>query len=351
MEVITFYVIQDWGFENNIRIERGLTEYLNPSISHNVEYTIHPVQRSLRLELKYKLPITTKKIFARLKSDRLATKYGWLKYTVVASTLLSTRGVLRNACVLAHNKKTNLVVVLKDVNKDKVSVEIIEQLEKPFAMFECKRVGIEEGNKKGPQTIEKAKQGAYVARMVSSLQKVRNSNGELFGALPLGDGNFRLEPFEKLLKEIIGSNNKKLYRDFILTIGVVSNHGNWFTSNDPNKELIVLKDAYDWLLFLTDRGIANFIDELLLNPNKEYKPVRDAFLASYANVKGKTMKYGKNQFTKVQMNREADKLLQNYFRKNREKIKGWINVISPTDLSLDTLGKQISILSNKDWNI
>lgn len=34
---------------------------------------------------------------------------------------------------------------------------------------------------------------------------------------------------------------------FILTIGVVSNHGNWFTADDLNKELLVLKQSYDWL--------------------------------------------------------------------------------------------------------
>lgn len=48
-------------------------------------------------------------------------------------------------------------------------------------MFECKRVGVEEGMKKGPQTIEKAKQGAYVALKSSSLQKVRDKNGEVYG--------------------------------------------------------------------------------------------------------------------------------------------------------------------------
>ena len=48
-------------------------------------------------------------------------------------------------------------------------------------MFECKRVGIEEGMTKGPQTIEKAKQGAYVARMASSLQKIRSESGEMQG--------------------------------------------------------------------------------------------------------------------------------------------------------------------------
>jgi hypothetical protein len=37
--------------------------------------------------------------------------------------------------------------------------------------------------KKGPQTIEKAKQGAYVARTVSSLQKIRLRDGVLGGVV------------------------------------------------------------------------------------------------------------------------------------------------------------------------
>jgi hypothetical protein len=44
-----------------------------------------------------------------------------------------------------------------------VELVVFEQMLKPYAMIECKRVGIEEGTTKGPQTIEKAKQGAYVA--------------------------------------------------------------------------------------------------------------------------------------------------------------------------------------------
>ncbi len=60
---------------------------------------------------------------------------------------------------------------------DQYRIALAEQMAAPFAMFECKRVGIEEGMKKGPQTIEKAKQGAYVARAVSSLHKIRGTMG------------------------------------------------------------------------------------------------------------------------------------------------------------------------------
>lgn len=45
VEVITFYLLKDWGFEDNLRIEKGLVEYRNATVSHNVEYTLHPVKQ------------------------------------------------------------------------------------------------------------------------------------------------------------------------------------------------------------------------------------------------------------------------------------------------------------------
>lgn len=349
IEIITFYLIKDWGFESSVRIEKGLIEYSNKEISHNVEYTIHPTYKKVEVSVEKKLPVTTTKIFSYLVKSGLAKEHGWEDYEVKSSSLLSMEGTMRNACVLAQGENTSLIAVLKKDNKSSLLIEITEQREEPFAMFECKRVGVEEGMKKGPQTIEKAKQGAYVARTVSSLQKLRSSDGKLFGALPIGDGNFRFGEFDNLLKEVVDSTDKTLYRDFILTVGFVSNHGNWFTSDNPNKELRVLSDAYDWLLFLTDRGLAIFIDELLLNPKEVYKPVQKAFLESYDAAKGAKKRYGKNQFTKVQMNEKADLLLQDYFRENREKIKGWINIISPKNNRLDELKQQITKLSNKKW--
>ena len=48
----------------------------------------------------------------------------------------------------------------------------------------------------------------------------------------------------------------------------MSNHGNWFTSGNQNKEMKVLAQSYDWLLFLTDDGLAQFITDLLDFHNK-----------------------------------------------------------------------------------
>jgi hypothetical protein len=54
--------------------------------------------------------------------------------------------------------------------------------------------------RKGPQTIEKAKQGAYVARSVSSLQKFRLQNGEVQGVLDTGGGRLRTGDYCVLLR-------------------------------------------------------------------------------------------------------------------------------------------------------
>lgn len=91
------------------------------------------------------------------------------------------------------------------------------------------------------------------------------------------------------------------------------------------------------------KGLSEFITELLLNPKPLLNPARDAFLSSY--TAGKT----KNQFTKVQMNYDADQVLQRYFKENKDRIKTWFNVIAPKKDTVENLQLQISALRNKDW--
>ncbi len=45
IEVITFYLIESWGLRHSLVIEKALAEYGNPEITHNLEYTLHPVLR------------------------------------------------------------------------------------------------------------------------------------------------------------------------------------------------------------------------------------------------------------------------------------------------------------------
>lgn len=339
VEIITCYLLKTWGLNNQISIERGLEEYGNPDITHNVEYSLHPIIRNSTVTInKSDKSITANTILKALD----AAKFN-LSGLERKSNLLLSNGILRNACTIATSNSSFLLTSIKVDNGDTFELHVYEQSKKPYAIFECKRVGVEEGMTKGPQTIEKAKQGAYVARTASSLQKIRTEAGELHGIIYKSNGTYVIKPFVDLMEEVIYSNDKELLRRFVLTVGVVSNHGNWFTSDNPNKELKVLAQSYDWLLFLHDKGLSEFINQLLLKPEKDQRLIRKTFLSSY--LKGKK----KNQFTKVQMNLDADKILLDYFSTNLKNVEGWFNVISPKRKKLSFLKNELKELKNKNW--
>lgn len=349
VEIITYYLLKTWGLNNQISIERGLAEYGNPAITHNVEYSLHPIVRSSFLTIdKSEKSITSNTILKALA----ATGFDLTGFARQNNHLLSNK-ILRNACTIAKSENSFLLCSIKSDIEENLELHIYEQSRKPYAMFECKRVGVEEGMTKGPQTIEKAKQGAYVARMASSLQKIRSENGEMQGIIYKSDGSYTIKPYVTLMEEIIYSDDKELLRKFILTIGVVSNHGNWikkttngelsFSEENFQKELMVLAQSYDWLLFLTDQGLSDFIDKLLLHPIPEFQFLRDTFLSSYTEGKKK------NQFTKVQMNIEADRILLKYFKDNLGTVESWFNVISPSQKSLTTLKDELGELKEKNW--
>lgn len=338
VEIIAFYLIKSWGFEKYTAIERRLPEYANPEITHNVEFSLHPSYEIASLQIhKSQLPITPKKLI------KLIPAIDWTLSNLKTTQLLTSGQVLRNACVLYEDGSQIITAYLGKADKNTHRVCVHQLATHPFAVLECKRVGVEEGIKKGPQTIEKAKQGAYVARAVSSLQKIRMSDGSVYGILHLDSGDLRYEPYEQFLQTVIASDDACLLRDFTLTIGVVSNHGNWFTSDDYNKELKVLAQSYDWLIFLTDFGLSAFVESLLVKSSKRYKSIREAFVESYTGRKGC------NRFTKVRMTLAADLALQEYFRANLSKIESWFNVISPAGRSIFGLKREIELLSTKEW--
>lgn len=336
IEIITYYLLKTWNFEKFTSIERPLPEYGNDEICHNVEFTLHGskliISKDIDLE---QLPISISKLF---KNDNQFINSLKKKNNII----IDKNGIIRNACTIYNNEHSFINAYF---NSAKNQVEIYELKNKPFAMFECKRVGVEEGNKKGPQTIEKAKQGSYVARTVSSLQKIRFSNGKIGGIIHKPDGKSIIEDYYKLLETVIKSDDINLLNNFILTIGVVSNHGNWFTSDNPNKEMKVLSQSYDWLLFLTDKGISEFITDLLIKPKDKYSSIKQAFQESY--IKDKKG----NVFTKVKIEQKANKTLINYFSENINKIENWFNIISPQNKKIEVLKKEIKTLTEKKWEV
>lgn len=43
IEIIMFYLLRKWGENDSIAIERPLAEYGCEEITHNVEFTLHPI--------------------------------------------------------------------------------------------------------------------------------------------------------------------------------------------------------------------------------------------------------------------------------------------------------------------
>jgi len=340
VEVVAFYMLRSWSFERYLAIERRLPEYSREEITHNVEYSLHPSAVVARLKLpNAKLPISAASITRALSREGIALSRDQL----TANQLLSAGGVIRNACTVANEGTSFLVATLDAYASRDAQVVVNRLVARPFAVVECKRVGVEEGTRKGPQTIEKAKQGAYVARSISSLQRVRLPGGAIGGVFVNSGCRLICKPYQEFLQEIIESDDPELLRHFVLTVGVVSNHGNWFTSDDHNKELKVLAQSYDWLLFLTDRGLCQFVCDLIMEPSERYMPVREAFLASYQH------RGGANAFTKVQMAYSADRLLVQYFADRAGEVERWFNIIAPAAKELAVLRQELAALAGKRW--
>ena len=331
IEIITYYLLREWRLYPYVAIERPLPEFGNPDITHNVEFTLSPIIKQSIVNIPYQGKLSAKKIVNGIQLED--------NYLFKSNFLIDADRVIKNACIIAENSTTMVLAHLESLMNDTAKVKLVYLEKAPFAMLECKRVGVEEGNKKGPQTIEKAKQGAYVAQMTSALQKIRSCTGEKIGVIyenmqPITG------PYNDLLKRIINEDTT-LPKGFTLSVGVVSNHGNWFTSKDQNKELKVLAESYDWLLFLTDNGLAQFITDLLLKPKKQYQVVRNAFLSSYQDGKKN------NTFTKVRIDYAAHLALTQYFQKNIDAIERWFNVISPIDATISNLKSDLCNLIKK----
>src|SRR2546425_11860484 len=73
VEVITFYLLKSWGFEYSVAIETALAEYGNPQITHNVEYSLHPILREYKLLLRAaKLPVTSTRILTEIDEEKFS---------------------------------------------------------------------------------------------------------------------------------------------------------------------------------------------------------------------------------------------------------------------------------------
>ncbi len=328
VEIITYYKMCSWGYSANIIIEKPIPEFGRQDITHNVEFSLHRILKKLVVSL------------TNDGSTVSAKKIGNAAEMVVtrSTEILTKDRLLRNSALLADNQNHFIVANLLASHPHQHDILICQLDHAPLIIFECKRVGVEEGMKKGPQSIEKAKQGAYVARSVSSLQKVIGRDDIVYGFLPVDNSAPLIGVYDEMLSDIV-TGKIPAPKNFVLTVGVTSNHGNWFTAENHNKELKVLAAAYDWLLFLTDEGLMAFVEDCILHPDQSCKVIQEAFMQSYNGEKKKT-----NRFTKTRLDLKADQALRKYFADNVIQSDQWFNIITPVGKSLPELSKNLSTL-------
>ena len=313
-------------------IETRLPEYGLSHLTHNVEFTLHKtIDNTGPLKFNLTQPLTSSLIIKANKLFEFPNFSASTSKTLISS---SSPKVIKNGMVIGS---TDNEIITAYVDTNSYSYQIYHLSRQPFAMFECKRVG-KEGNSRGPQTIEKAKQGAYVAKSISSLQKIILPNGSLGGIYFDSALTPHVEPYGELVDKFI-SGSIPVIPNFILTVGVISNHGNWSTSDNMNKELEILARSYDWLLFLKDEGLTEFVNDFL-----GMDKCKSAFEFSYS-LNPRTGRKNANIFTKSQISYDADVELSEYFRNNEEKIMSWFNIISPYSRNIYELKSNLGSLS------
>jgi hypothetical protein len=344
VETLTFFVLESWGLRDGLAIEQKLPEFGNGEITHNVEFSLHP-----RID-KTTINLRPDQLASSLSAKKLLKDFQDARdicsgLTVGTTTILDKSFVQRNCCVIAKSTDGKQFVTAQLLGLGNQPVLHLNRLvSPPYAMFECKRVGVEEGQKRGPTTIEKAKQGAYVASRVSSLQRIFSHDGSHLAVVFEADGSAKISPYKETLDWVISNGSIRDLEGVVATVGIVSNHGNWFTGTNLNKELKVLRQSYDWLLFLKDNALAEFITDAIFNPAIGMECVREAFLATY-----ETMEKGRrNTFTKVTMSPTVYSAMLDYMVQRKEHIaKDWFEVLAPFGSSLFELQNELITLDSR----
>jgi hypothetical protein len=109
VEIITYYLLKTWKFNNSTSIERGLFEYGNEEISHNVEYSLHPIIN----EFEIKVPNDGNSITATKILRELEKKANISRFKKKNNNLLDKHNILRNACTIGESNDSFLLTSFK----------------------------------------------------------------------------------------------------------------------------------------------------------------------------------------------------------------------------------------------
>ena len=156
VEIVTFYLLKTWGLDSSISIETKIPEYGRPEITHNVEFSLHPVLEEHIVEANGKDRSLTANRLLQLCNPVSDLN----SFRRTNNVLLSKNKILRNGCRIAQNSDSILIAtLLEEGDNETFQVSIAKQNKKPYAMFECKRVGVEEGIRRAHKLSKRPNRG------------------------------------------------------------------------------------------------------------------------------------------------------------------------------------------------
>ena len=104
IEIITYYLLKAWGFDDYISIESGLVEYGNSEITHNVEFSLHPCEYKYECIQDDASELTASKLIKAASHNP-----DFPKYIEKTSNKLVDKGVIRNAAKIGYDECSILV--------------------------------------------------------------------------------------------------------------------------------------------------------------------------------------------------------------------------------------------------
>ena len=138
VEIITYYTLCAWDLSDHIVIERRVSEFANPEIMHNVEFSLHPVHSKHIVNISpLSLPITPAKIRPHLPLLS--------EHELKSNQVLNNNSIKRNAAVLLEKESGPVVANVETLEESHCALSVCDLSADPFAIFECKRVGVEVG--------------------------------------------------------------------------------------------------------------------------------------------------------------------------------------------------------------
>jgi len=318
-EVITYYTLRSMGVYKSVFLEGRLPEYnpTKPALTHNAEFTIHNVVEEQEVELD-KTTIGDKEYSYYLK------EISGLEKDVNEQLVerLYEGGIRLFAVPIGKKSELDfrhegIMRVAEWISESRGQVRVLQQ--RPVAYVECKRVGLEEGTTSGPQTIEKAKQAAYVAGHSSAIQGLRGPLTKHGTYYDTDQEQWIVKLYEDIWNDII--NRDLEVEHAIRSIIFVGNHVNWYPGGDMSKDLQVMVDNHDWAVWVEDNALVDFSTEFLFARNSK---VGEAFRMHHSDDRSSGVRY----FSKQSIWEPAHRELLDFFESKFDHVRDdWFRVL------------------------